>query len=216
MTLDATRILPLAGLAYAGLVFAADTTIGPFPDGETPAARLPSWYAAHDSHVAIAGTLLGVAALCFALFGAAVWERVRRSPAPPVVAAVVLVGAAVQTLVDGTAGGVYDLLGRFGAGPVDPAAVQSWHLAVAEYGMSTGATLVLLGIAVGGIGYRAVPRWLGWAALLLAAAQFSPWGFLVSLLFIAFVAVAGGTLAVRPGPGVPSAASDGDRLRSAT
>ena len=198
MTSTLHRILPLAGPVYAVLVFAADTTIGPFPDGEFPAARLPSWYAEHGSHVAVAGRLLGIAALCFAVFGVAVWERVRRSPAPPALAAVVLVGAAVQTLVDGTVGGVYDLLGQFGAGPIDPAAVQSWHLAAAEYGMTAGATLVLLGIAVGGIGYRAVPRWLGWAALLLAAAQFSPWGFLVSLVFLAFVAVAGVTLAVRP------------------
>jgi hypothetical protein len=204
MTPTLHRVLPLAGCAYAALVFAADLTIGPFPDGETSAARLPSWYAAHGSHVGIAGTLVGIAALCFAVFGVAVWERVRRSPAPPAVAAVVLVGTAVQTLVDGTVGGVYRLLGHFGAGPVDPAAVQSWHLAVAEYGMTAGATLVLLGIAAGGIGYRAVPRWLGCAALLLVAAQFSPWGFLVSLVFLAFVAVAGATLAVRPGARVVS------------
>lgn len=198
------RILPLAGLAYAGLVFAADTTIGPFPDGGTPAARLPAWYAAHGSHVGTAGALVGIAALCFAIFGATAWDRVRRSPAPPVIGAVVLIGTAVQTLVDGTVGGVYDLLGQFGAGPVDPAAVQSWHLAVAEYGMTAGASLVLLGLAVGGIGFRAVPRWLGWAALLMLAAEFSPWGFLVSLVFLVFVAVAGVALAVRPRPRVPA------------
>jgi hypothetical protein len=192
------RVVPLAGVLYAGLIYGGDLVIGPLPDGETPAASVQRYYAAHADHVAIAGTLIAWGAVCFAVFGAAVWWQLRRSAAPALLGAVVLAGAVLEAGFQAATAATYDLLGRLAGAPgVDPATVQSWHLVVAELGGPVGPTLVLLGIAAAAIGYRALPRWLGWAALVLAAAEWSPWGFLASMVFLVWAAVAGVTLAVR-------------------
>jgi hypothetical protein len=195
------RIAPLAGVLFGALTIAGDFTIGPFPDGSTPAADLRAYYAAHGSHVALGGTLMGLGGVFFAVFAAAVWARLRGAAVPAVISGVVLLGAAVDTMADLSSGAGYNLLGGIGADPnVTPEALQALHINGAEFGVGGGAALFLLGVAVAGIGYRAVPRWLAWTALLLGLAQFapSPYGFFASMILLLWAAVAGVALAVRP------------------
>ena len=196
-----SRVTPLAGVLFGGLTFAGDLIIGPFPDGSTPAADLPAYYAAHGDHVALGGTLLGVGGVFFAIFAAAVWGRLRAAAVPAVVSGVVLIGAAVDTLVDLNSGALYNLLGGIGADAnVSAPALQALHIYGAEFGVGGGATVFLLGVAGAGIAYRAVPRWLAWTALLLGLAQFapSPYGFFASMVLLLWAAVAGVALAARP------------------
>ena len=197
------RIAPLAGVLFAGLTIAGDFTIGPFPDGSTPATDLPAYYRAHGAHVSLGGTLMTLGGACFAIFAAAVWARLHSARVPVVVAGVVLLGAAVDTMADLNSGAVYNLLGDLGrdsavAGP----ALQAWHIQGAEFGVGGGAALFLLGVAVAGIVYRAVPRWLAWAGVVLAVGLLapSPFGFFASMLELAWVAVAGIAFVLRPEP----------------
>jgi hypothetical protein len=196
------RIAPLAGVLFGGLTMAGYLSIGEFPDSSTPAAELPVYYAGNGESVTLGGTLVGLAGVCFAIFGVAVWARVRRSTVPPVVAAVVLVGATVDAVFDLSSGATYQLLGEIGVDPhITPAALQAWHISGSAFGVSGGTTLFLLGIAVAGIVYRALPRGLAWTGVLLGLAPFAPhpWGFYASLAFLLWAAVAGVVLAVRPG-----------------
>jgi hypothetical protein len=195
------RVVPLSGVLFAGLTMAGYLTIGEFPDGSTPAADLPGYYAAHGDQVTLGGTLLSWASICFAIFGVAVWARLRATPVPAVVAGVVLLGAAVDTVFGLLSAATYQTLGDIGQDPhVVPAALQAWHISGAEFGVGGGTTLFLLGVAVAGLGYRAVPRWLAWTGLLLGLAQFapSPYGFYASLVFLLWVAAAGIALTVSP------------------
>ena len=194
------RALPLAGVLFAGLQAAGVLTIGPFPDGSTPAGKLAGFYAAHGDHVALGGTLLGLSALCFAMFAAALCARLRGA-VPTAVGVVVLLGAAVETMAELQGGSVYQLLGRLGVDPhVTASALQAWHIRGSEFGTAGGIVLLLVGVAAAGIGWRAVPRWLAWTGLVLAAALFTPWSFIASLVFLLWTAAAGVALAVRPGP----------------
>jgi hypothetical protein len=194
------RAVPLAGVLFAGLQAAGVLTIGPFPDGSTPAGNLAGFYAAHGDHVALGGTLLGLSALCFAVFAAGLWARVRGA-APTAVGGVVLLGAAVETMAELQGGSVYQLLGRIGVDPqVTAPALQAWHISGSEFGVTGGIVLLLVGIAAAGIGWRAVPRWLTWTGLVLAAALFTPWSFIATLVFLLWTAAAGVALAVRPEP----------------
>jgi hypothetical protein len=195
------RFAPLAGVLFAGLTLAGDLTIGPFPDGSTPVGDLPAYYRAHGAHVSLGGTLMTLGAVCFAIFATAVWARLRGAFVPAVVAGVVLLGAAVDTMADLNSGAVYNLLGDLGRdSTVTGPALQAWHIQGAEFGVSGGAVLFLLGVWVAGIAYRALPRWLAWAGLVLAVALLapSPFGFLASMLVLLWVAAAGITLALKP------------------
>jgi hypothetical protein len=202
------RIAPLAGVLFAGLNIAGDLTIGPFPDGSTPTTDLPAYYRAHGAHVSLGGVLMTLGAVCFVVFAAAVWARLHGARVPAVVSGVVLLGAAVNAMNELNGGAVYQLLGDIGRdASVTGPALQAWHIQGAEFGVSAGAVLFLLGIAAAGIGYRAVPRWLAWTGLVLAAGLLppSPFGFLASLLLLVWVAVAGIAFAVRAEPvAVPS------------
>jgi len=197
------RIAPLAGVLFAGLTIAGDFTIGPFPDGSTPVGDLPAYYRAHGAHVSLGGTLMTLGGICFAIFAAAVWSRLRGARVPVVLAGVVLLGAAVDTMADLNSGAVYNLLGDLGRdSAVTGPALQAWHIQGAEFGVSGGAVLFLLGAAVAGIVYRAVPRWLAWTGVVLAVGMLapSPFGFFASMLVLLWVAAGGIALAVSPEP----------------
>src|SRR5689334_5679419 len=123
-----SRFAPLAGVLYAGLTVVGDVVIGPFPEGTTSGASLRAFYLAHGAHVALGGALLEWAAVCFGLFGVALWARVRTS-VPSVVAGLVLLGAAVETAAQLEAGSFYSFLGEHGAdGHIAPTALQAWQL----------------------------------------------------------------------------------------
>jgi hypothetical protein len=192
------RLLPLAGVGFAVLTIAGDLTIDKFPDSGTSIAELTAYYANHHDQVGAGGTLLAWAAILLGLFGVALWGRVRSSGVHPVLAGAVLLGAAVATANELTGASAYITLGTIGheAG-VSTAALQAWHISGSEG--SVGSTMILL-VAVGAAGIlgRAIPRWLAWPALLLGIVQISPIGFLASLVTLAWAAVAGIVLVLRP------------------
>ena len=197
------RVAPLAGVLFASLTIAGDFTIGPFPDGSTPVGDLPAYYRAHGANVSLGGTLMALGGVCFAIFAAAVWARLHTARVPALVAGVVLLGAAVDTMADLQSGAVYNLLGDIGRdSAVTGPALQAWHIQGAEFGVGGGAALFMLGVAVAGIVYRAVPRWLAATGLVLAIGAFapSPFGFYASMLMVLWVAAFGIALAVRADP----------------
>ena len=55
----------------------------------------------------------------------------------------------------------------------------------------------MLGLFAAGVFARDIPRWLAWAALVLGIAAVSPFGFVASMLFLLWTAVAGIVLTVR-------------------
>ncbi|HLM07688.1 MAG TPA: hypothetical protein VK402_21135 [Blastococcus sp.] len=202
------RFAPLSGVLFAGLTLGGNLLIGPFPEGSTPAGDLPAYYDTHAGHVTAGGYLALVGAILGAVFGVSVWSRLRDRSAPPIVLGAVLVGVAVQTVVALQNAATCVLLAELGRDPhVDPGALQAWQIGASQFGPTGGFGLVLLAIAAAGIAFRLVPGWLAWAALLLGIAQFTPVGFLASLLVTALAAVAGIVLAVRPGAPVPRADS---------
>jgi hypothetical protein len=59
-----------------------------------------------------------------------------------------------------------------------------------------GQVVLMLGVAIAAFGHRALARWIAATGILVVAAEFSPVGFLASLVFLAWAAVAGIVLAV--------------------
>jgi hypothetical protein len=198
------RYAPLTGVLFAGLTLGGNVLIGPFPEGSTPASALRAYYATHAEHVLIGGYLALVGSVCLALFGVAIWSRLRARSAPPVLLGAVLVGVAVQTVSALQNAAACVLLADLGRDPhVDPAALQAWQINASEFGPTAGFGLVLLAIAATGLLVKLVPGWVTGIALILGVAQFTPVAFLASLLVTALAAVAGIVLAVRPGRSVP-------------
>lgn len=190
------RWLPLAGAAYAALSIAGDMVVGKFPDENTSLARLTSYYAAHHDQVGHGGQLMEISAIFLALFGVALALRVRGTNA--LSAAIIGVGAATACLAAAYEGATFQFLGENATDPnLSPQALQAWHVSAAGFGTSVPIVLFVLGIALAG---RALPVWLVGSAVVLAAAQFTPVGFLAGMLMLLWFLVAGVTLALKPAP----------------
>jgi hypothetical protein len=195
------RLVPLAGVVFAVLTVAGYLTIGPFPDSDASVSELTSFYAANHAHVAAGGQLLGLAAIFLALFGTAVWARIRSTDLHPVVAGTALVGTAMAAVSWLEGAGTYSILGEIGHQPwLSPAALQ----AVQVGGTVGGTVLFLLAVATAGIAGRAFPRWLALPALALAILYLTPFGWYASLLVLLWAAVTGIVMAVRPAGAVPT------------
>jgi hypothetical protein len=194
------RVAPLSGVVFAVLAMGGYLTIDEFPDSDTPVSTLTSYYAAHHVQVARGGMLLAYSVIFFILFGVAVWARIRRSAAHPVLAGVVLVATAVNAAEGLNSAGTYAMLGDIGAEQATtPGALQAWHIFGAIGHPSVDMLTLLLAVAAAGILARAFPRWLAWSALVLVALHFTPFSFVGILLFHLWVLLAGIALAVRPG-----------------
>jgi hypothetical protein len=197
------RWAPLAGVGFAVLDVAGMLVIDKFPDSDAPVARLSRYYAAHHAQVGRGGTLSTYAVIFLVVFGAAIWARIRRSAASPVVAGTVLLAtaafAATQLVDDST----YRILGTIGAAPTtSPGALQAWHISGAEGIASTDLVVLLLGVAAAGLTARAFPGWLSWSALALAVLALTPLAFFALLLFHVWAVAAGVALTMRPGSGL--------------
>jgi hypothetical protein len=196
----AVRLLPLAGVAYAALSVAGDLTIGPYPDASASPAELRTYFAHHASAVRAGGLLMIVAAYCLCLFGVAVWSRIRTRPGTTAVSAFVLACTAVGVVSELAGAGTYVLLGNVGTNPtISPVALQAIQ-AGSQFGAG-GGTLFMLGLFAAGAFGAALPRWLAWSALALGIAALSQFGFLASMLFLVWSAVAGLVLSMRAVPG---------------
>ena len=206
----AGRLAALGGIGFGVASLAGDLTIGAFPRPDTPASQLVSFYAAHHAQVQAGGVLLAVSGVCFAVFGTAVWARIQRASAHPLLAGLTMIATALVAVTTLISAGTYGVLGDIGGqAAVAPAALQAWHIMGSDGSLADSASTFLFLLAAAGAGLlaRALPRWLAWPALLLAVLQLVPnqVGFLASLVFLAWTAAAGlGLLFVRrPHPALP-------------
>jgi len=189
----------LSGVVFAVVAMAGNLAIGDFPDTDTSIAKLTRYYGSHHADVGRGGTLLGYSVVFFALFGLALWSRVRRSPAVPVIHAGVLLGVALLAVDMIGSSNTYYTLGQIGGkSSTSPQTLQAWHITGSVGGVGADSVVFLLAIAAAGILARALPRWLAWSALVLAVMHFTPLGFLAFLLFYVWAVAAGIALTVRP------------------
>lgn len=202
------RVIPLSGVVFAVLTFAGYFAIGQFPDTDASISELTSFYAANHGRVAAGGLLLGLAAIFLALFGTAVWARIRATDLHPVVAGAALVGTAMTATVGLASAGAYQILGEIGHQQgLSPTALQAWHISGSAGIIDGGGAILLLAAATAGIAGRAFPGWLAWPALALAILVLipvSPFGFFASLLVLLWTAVTGIVMVISPLDGVPA------------
>ncbi len=192
------RLSPLAGAGCALLTIVAYLVIGPIPDSDAATSKITAYYTAHHDHVRLAGVLLMYAAALFALFGVAVWTRIRETAAQPFLAGTVLVATAVATASDlVNASGWYTLGALGGKHTIAPGAIHGLHISVAAADLpaAAGLGLFLVAVAAAGILGRTFPRWIAWPALVLGILQLVPTpgatiGFVSGLLILPWLIAA--------------------------
>jgi hypothetical protein len=184
---------PIVGIVAIVLIVAAFIVGGEPPGADDPVGEVVSYYEENDTEVGVASLLLALGAAFFAFFTAVLAGALRRPDVP---------GSALPLSV--LAGGVMLSIGMLIfaglgltlsdlSGDLEPAAVQAIH-ALSEdlwFPVAGGTVVLSWSVALAILkGAAALPRWLGWVALVIAVASVTPAGFFAFLAIGLWILIA--------------------------
>lgn len=207
-------LAPLTGVVFVLLFVASFIVVGDAPDANDPVQEVVSFYTENDAETTIGALLFGVGAVFFLFFVGSLRSVLRTAEGGTgwlsnVAFAGGIVAAAGMLIFAGLGFTLGDV-----AEDLDPGAVQAINALSFDLFFPLAGGIVVLLFASGLVSVRTevLPRWLGWAGLVIAVASFTPAGFFAFLASIAWVLVVsillwrGGTIPARSAPatGTPS------------
>jgi hypothetical protein len=196
------RLFPALGLIFVALVILGFVVGGEPPDPtEEPVREIVDFYQENDTEQWISLGLIGLAMFTFLAFTAYLRSLLRRAEATDgSVSALLYVGAAIFATGVGIDATISITLTE-AADDIQPDATQAlaalWHNDFVP--IALGVLVWLLTLAVSILRYGALPKWLGWLALLLVVVAFTPIGFVSFVGSGVFVIILSIVLIVRAG-----------------
>ena len=197
MTKDS--LAPLTGVAFLVVSIIAFAVGGEPPDASSSSEEIVSHYVDNKDSVIFGAVLATLAATLLIFFGATLSATLRAAPgAGGKLASTVLVGAAVMAVgiaIDST---ILFALAE-AAEDIEPASVQTlqalWDNDFLPIAMGNLVFLLSSGLAILRTG--ALPKWLGWVAMVLAVIALTPLGFFAFLGGGLWILVAGVIMTMR-------------------
>jgi vacuolar-type H+-ATPase subunit I/STV1 len=192
-------LAPLTGVVFVALLAATLILGGEGVDPKDGTREVLDYYSDNEDEVLIASFLGGVAAIFFLFFAGWLRKVLREAEGPGgVLSAVSFAGA----IIFAGAGAFASTLGIALAesfDDIDPSAVEamnaiSWNFFIP---FAVGGSTFILAAGISVVRHGALPRWLGWAGVVLGIASYTPAGFFAFLLILAWILVASVLLAMR-------------------
>lgn len=172
------RFAPLTGVAFAVLtVVGILASGGETPEGSASPAKVIAYYAAHRSEIETSAILLALAFLFVVLFAASLRSYLRRTPAAEGLSALVLAGGVLMAAgALSTSGVEYGLAHNIHVLALSPQTAQATNLVSQELFLPILAGAFIFAVAGGLAILRGaqLPRWLGFAAIVLGIAALIP------------------------------------------
>jgi hypothetical protein len=185
---------PLTGVAFIVVAIVGFAVGGEPPDADSPAQEIVDHYVDNEGSV-MAGAVLGGIAATLLIFFAGYLRKVLSAAEGPggVLSAVALVGAAILAV-----GAALDATLSFAlaetADEIEPASVQTlqalWDNDFMPFAIGNQVFLLASGLSV--VRHGALPKWLGWVAIVLGVIAVTPIGFasfIGGAIWIAIVSV---------------------------
>ncbi len=199
--MDANRLAPLSGVAATVLLVASQAAAGTTPAADAPVSEVVSYYSDHDTGQIASAVLLSLAALLLLVFAATLATILRRGATVTGPVVLFLSGAIVLTVGLTIFAGLSLALGDL-SGEVDESTLRSLNVLSQElfFPVTVGVSAFMLGAGFASLRTGALPRWLGWAALVLGIVSVIPshvlGGVLDHIGFVPFIGLAIWTLVV--------------------
>jgi hypothetical protein len=197
----AAKLAPLAGLAAVVVIVVAVIVGGEPPGADEGAAEIVEFYSDEGDSQQLASALLAWGTLLFLVFLSTLWttlraaqtERRASSTLALIGGVVFAVGLTIFSSIGFVLGDLHDEL--------PPAAVQALNAMNEDFFFTS---------AVGGAGFYfgagaaivqtgALPKWLGWVAIVLGVVSITPAGFIAFLAIGIWLIIASIILAMRAG-----------------
>jgi hypothetical protein len=209
-------LAPLTGVAFVVILILGFIVGGEPPDVKNPPQEIIDHYADNKDSVQIGVLLVMIAAALLLFFAGYLRKVLRAAPGEGgMLPAVALAGATVMAAGAALDGMISFVLAE-SADDIEPAAVQALQ-AIWDNDwppIALGASVLLLASGLSIALYGALPRWLGWVAILLGVVGLTPIGFVSFLaggIWILIVSVLltlqARALTQPPPPGAPDRAA---------
>jgi hypothetical protein len=198
----AARLVALAGVATVALVVIAFVIGGESPSGDDPITKVVSFYRDNDSDQIWAAVILVWATAAFLLFASGLWRILRGAESElRGASALVLVGAAVFAVGTTLFAGVTFTLGDF-ADDLSPGALQTLNALNQDLfpPLALGVFTFLIGAGASIIATAALPKWLGWIAVVVAIVALTPAGFFAFLALGLWILMASALILMQSTP----------------
>jgi hypothetical protein len=186
--------VPLTGIAFIVVAIVGAIIAGEPPDADSPVQEIVDHYTDNKDAI-VAGSFVGAAAGVLLVFFGAYLRSVLSAAEGPggILSALALVGTAVVAVglaIDIT----ISIALAEAVDDIEPAAVQAlqalWDNDFVPLALGSLIFLISTGLSI--LRHGALPKWLGWVALVLAVIGFTPIGFVAFIgtgLWIAVVSV---------------------------
>jgi hypothetical protein len=195
------QLVPLSGVAAVALIIAAFVIPGETPDTDASVGEVVSFYVDHDSEMQWASFLLALGALFFVFFSTNVAGMLRRaqgetggSSALSFAGGIIFaVGGLIFAGIGFTLGDAVDDIG--------PASVQTLHVLSNDmfFPVAVGTATFLIGTGIATVKTGALPKWLGWVAIVVGIIAVTPLGFFAFLALGIWTAIVSVLLSLRAG-----------------
>lgn len=174
---------PLTGVAFLVVVIVGFAIAGEPPDANSSTEEIVSHYVDNKDSVILSAALAGLAGALLIFFGATFSATLRAAEGGTgILSSVVLVGASVMAVgfaIDGT----ISFAIAEAAEDIEPASVQTlqalWDNDFIPIAMGTFVFLLSSGLSI--VRNAALPKWLGWVAIVIALTALTPIGFFAFL-----------------------------------
>lgn len=214
-----SRLAPLTGLLFAVLALVAIVTSSESPGTNEPPAKIAAYYVTHRSEVKTSAVLFALAFLILVLFAASLRSYLRRTPVAEGLSALVLAGsvliAAGTSISSGVEFGLANEIHHLG-----PEAVKTLNFITEEVAFLPvvgGAFLLAIGSGLAILRGAALPKWLGWVAIVLGIAALVPPASFPSLLgFAIWSAIVSILIYRRIGPATSAGSADPSAVGAST
>jgi hypothetical protein len=204
-------LVPLTGIAFIVIAILGFVIAGEPPDADEPVREIVDHYVDDKDAVQAGAILTGIAAGLLIFFGGYLRKVLRAAEGEGgMLSALVLIGAttmAIGAAIDGT---ISFALAE-AADDIDPTGVQAlqalWDNDFLPVLLGAGVFLLASGISI--VTHGALPKWLGWVAIVFGVVAFTPIGFIAfpaGALWILIVSVML-SLRARAAPAPPSPAA---------
>jgi hypothetical protein len=201
-----SRLAPLTGVVFAALLIVSFAVGGSTPGVHASGATVISFYKAHHS-AQMASYFLGALGVGFLLFFAAALRSYlseiegARGLAPLGFGGAIMLGVGGASF-SGLSWGLADARNT-----LDPSAAQALNVLSNDFfwPFAVGVGVYMIGNGLAIARSRALPRWLGWIAILIGIIGVTPIGFIAFLAVMAWTLIVSPLLYLRSGRTVPPA-----------
>ena len=208
---DNSWLAPLLGALFVVLVIVGFIVGGEPPDKLEDAQKIVDFYADDKDRVMLGVILQGIATTLFVFFAAYLWRVLQDAHPGRSMLPTAMFGGAVIFATGIAIDGTISFTLAETADEIDPSSVQALA-ALWQNDFIPGAVglqLFFLGLGLSALRTGAIPKWLGWIAILLGVIAVTPIGFAAFIGGAIFLIVLSVVLTLRSRRAVPPAAGPG-------